>query len=560
MSKESTANQGRGGAVSQSPRGETESDLIADRRAKLRRLREEFEVDPFGQREGGLISLAQARGQYDAQTDEAVKVNPDNDQRPVVKVAGRVMLHRAMGKLIFMKLRDATGDLQVAVSRKSVHPQAFGLAKLADLGDIVVAKGALGTTKTGEITVWARDETPDATAEKSDASPGEISDTAFKIVTKSLAPSPEKWHGLQDPELRYRKRYVDLYANPGVMQTFTQRSQIMRHVRAFLAQPPGELGPGYVEVETPMMQRVAGGAAARPFITHHNALDIDLYLRIAPELYLKRLLVGGLSRVFEINRNFRNEGLSPRHNPEFTMLELYEAFGDYHTMRQLTERLIHTLATQVVGQSSLSFGDHSIDYTLPFRCATYHELFERHNGFSSDDHDRLVQRAVELEIDAEGKDHDILLQDVWEATVEDQLIQPTFVLDYPASLCPLTKPKRGQPELAERFELYIAGMEIANAYTELNDPDIQQANFQKQVAGLPDEEVMFRTMDDDFIEALRVGMPPAGGLGIGIDRLVMLLTNSRSIRDVILFPLMRPRSSAGDLAPESTLSSTGSRG
>ena len=539
------------GVVHQQPQpnsGSGASDLVADRRAKLQRLRQDYRVDPYGRREDGLISLASARDRYDADADQAHRDNPDQDDRPVVKVAGRVMLRRAMGRLVFMTLRDGTGDLQIAISKKAVLPQVFEMAKLADLGDLVLVTGPIGTTKTGEVTVWATGAAAGqgqsvgqepAELETREGHPG------FEIVTKSLAPAPEKWHGLQDHELRYRKRYVDLYANPHVMKTFAKRCAMIQRVRAFLTDPPHDLGPGYVEVETPMMQPIAGGAAARPFVTHHNALGLDLYLRIAPELYLKRLLVGGMERVFEINRNFRNEGLSPRHNPEFTMLELYQAFGDYRSMMDLTERLIRTLAVDVGGGAKLPFGPHEIDYEVPFARETYHGLFEQHNGFSADDHHRVAETAKRMGIDTEGVGHDVLLQEVWEATVEDKLVQPTFVIDYPAPLCPLTKTKPQCPQIAERFELYIATMEIANAYTELNDPDVQEANFSQQVAGLSQEEAMFRSKDDDFVEALRVGMPPAGGLGVGIDRLAMLLTNSKSIRDVILFPLLRPVSQDG---------------
>lgn len=497
-------------------------DLIQDRRTKLDRLRNEFEVDPFGSRIDQLATLQAARQQYDSDADQTAKDGGD-DHRPVVRVAGRVVLHRDIGKLVFMTLRDATGDLQVAASKKSLDEVSFKLAKLADLGDIVVACGPLGTTKTGEITAWATDE------------------GNFQIATKSLAPPPEKWHGLQNHELRYRRRYVDLYTNPQVMQTFVTRSRILKQIRDFLTDPPEVIGERFIEVETPMMQPIAGGAAARPFKTHHNALDLNLFLRVAPELYLKRLLVGGMSRVFEINRNFRNEGIDHSHNPEFTMLELYQAFGDYHAMMTVTEQLIHTLATNVCGEEKLPFGDHEVEYSLPFKRMKYHDLFVEHNGFPASDYDKLVAKARQLGIDHDGKDHDVLLQEVWETTVEHQLIQPTFVMDYPASLCPLTKTKTDDHTIAERFELYICGMEIANAYTELNDPDIQEANFKQQVAGLDEEEATFRTMDHDFIEALRVGMPPAGGLGVGIDRLVMLLTNNRNIREVILFPLLRPQ-------------------
>ena len=497
----------------------------AARREKLRRLREEFEIDPYGRRVDGLITLAEARDRYDASADAAFKEDKDNDRRPAVKVAGRLVLHRDIGSLVFATLRDATGDLQIAVSKRAVDRAQFKLAKLADLGDIVVAAGPLGTTKTGEVTVWA------------------TGDDGFEIACKSLAPAPGKWKGLQDPELRYRKRYVDLYASPEVMQTFRERSRIMQRVRQFLTDPPEAIGRGFLEVETPMMQPMAGGAAAKPFVTHHNALGIELFLRIAPELYLKRLLVGGMDRVFEINRNFRNEGIDRQHNPEFTMLELYQAFGDYESMMVLTETLISTLAAETAADADrpvLEFDGREIDFTVPFRRAKYHDLFAEVIGFPADDRDKLTAKAGELGIEVAGKDHDLVLNEVWEQTVEPTLVQPTFVIDYPASLCPLTRRKAGQPELAERFELFIANMEIANAYTELNDPDIQEANFREQVAGLDEEEATFRTVDEDFLEALRVGMPPAGGLGIGIDRVVMLLTGQRSIRDVILFPLMRP--------------------
>ena len=315
------------------------------------------------------------------------------------------------------------------------------------------------------------------------------------------------------------------------MQT---RSRILREIRQYMD------GTGSIEVETPMMQPIAGGAAARPFATHHNALDIPLFLRIAPELYLKRLLVGGMPRVYEINRNFRNEGVDRQHNPEFTMMEVYWAYGDYNVMMELTESLFNHLAREVCGSEVLPFGDLEINFATPFRRAPYLELFEEHNGFAGDDQARVLDRAKQLGIEVAGKDPDIILNSVWEETVEQHLVQPTFVIDYPARLCPLTKRKDGQPHIAERFEVFVANMELGNAYTELNDPDVQLANFQQQMAGIDDEDATFRAMDDDFVQALKVGMPPAGGLGIGIDRLVMLLTNCRSIRDVILFPLMRP--------------------
>jgi len=502
--------------ANQPPPTTTGGDPVADRRRKLERLRDELGVDPFGGRTDGLCDLQTARSQFDPENQE--------DARPSVAVAGRVMLHRDIGKLIFMTLRDQTGDLQVAISKKQVDAEVFKLAKLIDMGDVVVVRGRVGATKTGEITVWAE---------------GNVA--AVEIACKSLAPPPEKWKGLQDAELRYRRRYVDMVANPQVLETFMKRSAIVTRIRQFLSDPPAEIGAPFVEVETPMMQPIVGGAAARPFLTHHNALDIDLYLRIAPELYLKRLLVGGMPRVYEINRNFRNEGIDHSHNPEFTMLELYEAFGDYRSMMALAEQLIHALAVEIGGDAALPFGEVTIDYAVPFRRATYHDLFAEHNGFDGGDTENLVERAGALHIEHGGKDHDVLLSEVWDRTVESNLVQPTFVIDYPASLCPLTRPKTDQPQIAERFELFIANMELANAYTELNDPDVQEANFRRQIRGLDEDEATFRNLDNDFLDSLRVGMPPAGGLGIGIDRLVMLLTNSQSIRDVILFPLMRPQ-------------------
>lgn len=506
------------------------AQLLGDRRQKLKRLREEFKVDPYGQRTDGLIDLAAARARFSAEADAARKAalesDPETatDDRPCVSVAGRVVQHRVMGNLIFMVLRDHSGDLQVAVSKKTVGQPGFGFAKMTDYGDIVTAAGALGTTKTGETTLWAGEG-----ACVTEGVP------AFRILTKSLALPPNKHQGLTDAETRYRKRYVDLYANPEGMATMKTRSRIIKATRDFFT------SRDFLEVETPMMQAVPGGAAARPFATHHNALDIDLFLRIAPELYLKRLLVAGMPRVFEINRNFRNEGIDRSHNPEFTMLELYEAYGDLYSVMDHTEQLFRHLAESVCGGTTLPYGDAQVDYAN-FAREKYLDLFNRHNDFDHRDHTALVAKGDALGVKTEGVDHDVLLNSVWEETVEQHLIQPTFVIDYPASLCPLTKRKPDEPELAERFELFVCGMELANAYTELNDPDVQEANFKEQVAGEDDEAATFRNVDEDFLEALRVGMPPAGGLGIGIDRLVMLLTNQQSIRDVILFPLMRPTS------------------
>ena len=498
----------------------TSSDLVADRRNKLARLRTEFKIKPYGQRVDELINLDEARNQYDTAADEAFKSNASDDHRPTAKVAGRVMLHRAMGSLIFMTIRDATGDLQIAISKKAVDPATFKIARFVDLGDIVVAAGSLGTTKTGEITIWVK-PTGD--------------DVPFQIACKSLAPPPGKWHGLVDPELRYRKRYVDMYANPEVIRTFQWRSKMVSATRRFMDER------GFLEVETPMLQPIAGGAAARPFVTHHNSLDIKMFLRIAPELYLKRLLVGGFNRVYELNRNFRNEGVDREHNPEFTMMEVYQAFGNYMTMMELTEELVRHLAMMVSdGDSVIEWHDYAINYSKPFCRIAYAELFEQVNGFSITQIDKVRAKANELNLKEAGVDDWLVINDVFEQTAEAGLIQPTFVMDYPSAISPLTRPKADDPTLCERWDLFIGRVEIGPAYTELNDPDLQEARFRQQLVGSDDEQETFRSLDEDFLEALRVGMPPAGGLGLGIDRLAMLLTGSRSIRDVILFPLLRP--------------------
>jgi lysyl-tRNA synthetase class 2 len=353
----------------------------------------------------------------------------------------------------------------------------------------------------------------------------------FEVHCKSLAPPPEKFHGLTDAEQRYRRRYVDMYTNPETMETFHRRSEIVSATRRFMERH------GFVEVETPMMQPVAGGAAARPFGTHHNTLDIDLFLRIAPELYLKRLLVGGMRKVFEVNRNFRNEGISRRHNPEFTMMEAYQAFGDCETAIELAESLIRELAGGV-----LPYGDVEIDYMRAFDRISYGDLFERTHGCSMSDEPAVRAVAAKKHVeDAVTRNHWLLVEALFgEAEENIDPARPTWVTDFPAAISPLTRPHRDNPDLAWRAELFIAGMEIGNFYTELNDPDIQRARFTEQLDGINDEESAFRSLDNDFLDALCVGMPPAGGFGIGIDRIVMLLTNHTSIRDVILFPLLKP--------------------
>jgi len=382
-----------------------------------------------------------------------------------------------------------------------------------DLGDIVGVDGRLGWSKTGERTVQA---------------------TGLTFLTKSLETPPDKYHGLVDAELRQRMRYLDLIHGPGVRERFIARSRIIAAVRQTLAER------GYLEVEGPTLQENAGGAAARPFVTHHNALDLPLVLRIALELHLKRLLVGGLERVFELGRVYRNEGVSTRHNPEFTMLEAYEAYGDYASMMDLTEAIIVAAARAAETPRRFEWLGHAVDLTPPFRRATYDQLLRDTTGCDAGDPASVAAAAAGRGIETTGRHPDVIKSDLFEATVEKTLAGPVFVLDYPAAVCPLTKRKAGAPHLAERFELYVAGMELANAYTELNDPDLQESLFRTQLAGLAAEESMAR-MDTDFLRALRHGMPPAGGLGIGIDRLVMMLTAAPSIRDVILFPIHRPR-------------------
>ncbi len=493
-------------------------------------------LNPYGTRTTGLSSLADAAARYDAPADEEQKAKGKEpgfvDRRPRVKVAGRVILLRDNGKLIWMTLRDASGDLQIAISQRDAASPGFDFAKATDLGDVIVASGPLVKTKTGETTIWA-----------SELAPG----------TKSLLPPPAKHEGLQDVEIRYRQRYVDLWANPETLRVFELRSAIVRRIRAFME------SRAFLEVETPMLQSLAGGAAARPFVTKMNALGIDLFMRIAPELYLKRLLVGGMPRVFEINRNFRNEGLDKQHNPEFTMLEAYEAFGDMTTVMELTESLIRDAATLVAQRSgdpsslALPFNDLTIDYATPFRRVSYAELFEKAFGFPMSDTSRaraeLKRRHPKLAPAVDQMDEALVVNELFEDKQHGGEAQldpsvPTFITHYPAAISPLVRPKEANPKIADRADLFIGGMEIAPHYTELNDPDIQAQKFREQLKGLDAEknaeEATYRTFDEDFIRALKVGMPPAGGMGLGIDRLVMLLTNQRTIRDVMLFPMMRP--------------------
>jgi lysyl-tRNA synthetase class 2 len=455
-------------------------------------------IDPYGDRYDGAEPAQDIKRRF-----------KDGDETQRAGCAGRIVLARDIGKLIFITLRDSSGTIQIGLSKSRLAEQ-WSLVKLLELGDIIGASGQLGKTKTGEITIWADSVT---------------------LLSKSLLPPPEKFHGLSDVDLRYRQRYVDLWTNPEVMELFKKRSAVIATIREFLQ------GRGFLEVETPMMQQIPGGAAAKPFVTHHNSLNMDLFLRIAPELFLKRLLVGGMEKVFEINRNFRNEGLSRQHNPEFTMLEVYQAYGDYNVMMDLTEEIISQCVEKHCAGKEVRFADVTINYRQPWRRAEYADLLAEHSGCSIGDMGAIREKAQELGLDERAMDDAVVISKLFEATVEDNLVDPTFVMDYPAELCPLTRPKKDNPKYAERFELYIAGMELANAYTELNDPAVQEENFKIQLRG---EEESMAKMDVDFITALKYGMPPAGGLGIGIDRLVMVLTGAASIRDVVLFPLLKP--------------------
>lgn len=505
--------------------------LEASRRQKLEKL-QQLGIDPWGGRfDGhqpiGEIRLREAEIQVvpeEPSGDKASAEKPPESRNtpghhgPRVRAAGRIVLMRDTGKLIWINLRDWTGEVQLYLGKKQVGPENWDLAQCLDLGDVIGVDGELKRTRTGELTIFV---------------------DQLHFLTKALDPPPEKHHGLADPELRQRMRYLDLIHTDGVLERFLRRTQIVQSIRHTLAEA------GFAEIEGPTLHAIAGGAAARPFTTHHNALDIKLYLRIALELHLKRLLVGGMERVYELGRVYRNEGISPRHNPEFTMLEAYQAYGDYRSMMDLTERLIVD-AIRATGQpEELIWNERTINFKPPFARRTYDELFSEATGVAADDTAAVKKLAESIGFETAGKHPDVIKSEVFEERVEDQLAGPIFVMDYPASICPLTKRKRDNPAVAERFELFVQGMEVANAYTELNDPDLQEQLFRTQLSGQREEDSMAK-MDHDFIRALRQGMPPAGGLGLGIDRLVMLLTGSASIREVILFPLLRPEAGSGD--------------
>jgi lysyl-tRNA synthetase class 2 len=488
----------------------TRAALEKSRRDKLDKLRG-LGIDPWGRRYDGAAPIADVR-----RTGGTLDPAPDFTGGPTVRVAGRIKLLRSAGSLVFIDLEDRTGRIQVMVGKKQVGPEAWSVVDCLDLGDLAGFDGRLGHSKTGEMTVFA---------------------TGVEFLTKCLETPPDKYHGLVDADLRQRMRYLDLIHGEGVRDRFVARCRIVDAVRRVLS------ARGFLEVEGPTLQESAGGAAARPFKTHHNALDMPLVLRIALELHLKRLLVGGLERVFELGRVYRNEGVSPRHNPEFTMMEAYEAYGDYGTMMDLTEAIFLEAARAAGTPTQSHWLGHAVDLTPPFRRARYDDLLAEVTGCDPTDTASVTAAAAARGIETAGRHPDVVKSDLFEAAVEKTLSGPVFVLDYPAAICPLTKRKADAPHVAERFELYVAGIELANAYTELNDPDLQEELFRTQLAGLAAEESMAR-MDHDFLRALRHGMPPAGGLGIGIDRMVMFLTGTPSIRDVILFPIHRPHGDA----------------
>jgi lysyl-tRNA synthetase class 2 len=495
------------------------NELIVRRLQKLQALRNRG-IDPFGGRYPVSHWAGPLRERLAAATEDELKATG------AVSLAGRVVSLRHHGRTCFAHLQDRTGRIQL-YARADQLGEEYELFTDLDLGDFIGVTGEMFRTRTGEVTVNVK---------------------TFAFLAKSLRPLPEKWHGLKDVETRYRQRYVDLIVNPEVRDIFVLRSRLVNGIRRFLD------ARGFLEVETPMMQPIPGGAIARPFRTHHNALGIDLYLRIAPELYLKRLLVGGFDRVYEINRNFRNEGISTQHNPEFTMLEFYQAYADYTDLMELTEQLFLELAQSLVGRPTLTWGGVAIDLTPPWRRVGFFEALGQALGVEvspRSDQAAVAAAAAARGITLEGAPPWRLWKEVFETLVEPTLVQPTFVVDFPVELSPLAKQKREDPLLVDRFELFIGRREIANAYSELNDPIDQLARFreQAQLQARGDDEAHW--LDLDYVRALEYGMPPAAGEGIGIDRLTMLFTDQASIRDVILFPHLRPESrAAGDPGPE----------
>jgi lysyl-tRNA synthetase class 2 len=467
-------------------------------------------------RQHTISGLVQAHGERSHDELEAA--------RPETITSGRILAVRSFGKANFLVISDGREKIQVYIRQDSLPELDFRIFKLLDFGDWIGVEGRLFRTRTGELTIWA---------------------SRLHFLAKCLVPLPEKWHGLTDVEIRYRQRYLDLIVNPDARKVFEVRSRVVSAIREFMT------ARGYLEVETPMMQPMAGGALARPFETHHNALDMHLYLRIAPELYLKRLVVGGLEKVFEINRNFRNEGISTQHNPEFTMMEFYEAYADYHLLMDMTEELIATVAQQAIGTTQVTFAGQQISLAAPFARVSLREGARAAaslklgrdvpaDALRSRAHVAALARELSLPIES-GHGAGKIATTIFEALCEDQLIQPTFVYDFPTEVSPLSKQKPDDLDTVERFELYVGGFEVANAFSELNDPDEQRRRFEGQLQDRAGGDLEAHGMDEDYLRALEYGLPPTGGEGVGIDRLVMVLTDSPSIRDVILFPLMRRR-------------------
>ena len=489
----------------------SDNKLISERREKLKELRKQG--NPFKNHFRPKDFAQEITEQYDGQDKDSLE-----EKKIEVTIAGRIMLKRVMGKASFAHIQDTTGKIQIYVARddlpEGVYNEQF---KKWDIGDIVGLTGSLFKTKVGELSIKV---------------------SSIELITKSLRPLPEKFHGLADQEIRYRQRYVDLIVNEKSRETFILRSQIISYIRNFFTDNC------FLEVETPMMHVIPGGATARPFVTHHNALDMDLYLRIAPELYLKRLIVGGIDRVFEINRNFRNEGLSTRHNPEFTMIEFYQAYANYDDLMNLTEKLLVGIAKEVIGREKISYQGVSFDFSKKFDRLTVEEAILKYNSdISSEDinQSNITNTLKKLKITAKDSwGYGKSLIEIFEATTEEKLIQPTFITRYPTEVSPLARKNDDDPEITDRFELFIGGREIANGFSELNDAEDQSDRFRKQVEDKDsgDDEAMH--YDADYIRALEYGMPPTAGEGIGIDRLVMLFTDAPSIRDVLLFPHMRP--------------------
>ncbi|MCU0549938.1 MAG: lysine--tRNA ligase [Leptolyngbya sp. Prado105] len=471
-----------------------------------------------------------------AQLQEKFAELPSGEEDPIaVAIAGRIMARRVFGKLAFFTLQDETGTIQLYLEKSriqenmSADPEAFNhLKQLTDAGDFLGARGTIKRTEKGELSVYVKD---------------------YTMLTKSLLPLPDKWHGLTDVAKRYRQRYVDLIVNPEVRDTFRKRALITAGIRRYLDEQ------GFIEIETPVLMSEAGGADARPFITYHNTMDMQLYLRIATELHLKRLIVGGFEKVFELGRIFRNEGISTRHNPEFTSIEVYQAYADYHDMMNLTEAIITTVAQNVIGTLKITYQGEEVDLTPPWRRVTMHEIVQEKTGldftqFTDLEAAKSAAKSAGLKDIEDCPSIGKLLNEAFEQTVETTLIQPTFILDYPVEISPLAKPHRSKPGLVERFELFMVGRETANSFSELTDPLDQRERLEAQAARKAAGDLEAQGVDEDFLTALEYGMPPTGGLGIGIDRLVMLLTDAASIRDVIAFPLLKPEKAETDEAEQ----------